>query len=421
MDDRQATREALLAPTIEFAAREVPFYRRTFGKRRELTSLPFLHKDVAIARQRELLSGAPEAFTGVISSGTHHAEGALLQVPRTEDEAQATRAFFDAVNRGKRITTKRGWTLEVRAAHHGTRDVAPGRLLVPWTYTAQSLRLVEQMLAKKQADGPRVDTLVINSGALMPLTSWFLSRGVAPARFRIAEIGTTSFKLSPFWRALIEEVWGCAVRDNFSLSELPAPAHECSDCGFHHWEPPPMFAEVVDPITHAPARTGVLVVTTLAPFVTRMPLIRYWTGDLVTLGPRCAAVGEAGFRPRGRLSQSIWHRTHGLVVSSQDVTDFLEGRAEVARHPHPMETLRLIPPGECGAVKFELTQHKREVRLRVELRFDPMIFSTEANAVGDALVKHLSAGVRAYERAGDGELIVELVRPGTLTSKWVKF
>lgn len=406
LHDRAATRAALLGPTLDFAATEVPYYRRTFGrlKKRRLSELPFLTKAQAIAHQGELLSGGrgrDEPFVGVISSGTHHGSGALLQIPpRSAQEIEATREFFAQISspvRGKPVRV-----LEVRAAHHGNRDAAEGRLLVSWTYSAQSLRLVEQMLTKRTAQ-----VLVINAGALMPLTSWFLSRGVQPSKFGIREIGTTSFRLSPFWRALVEEAWGCRVLDNFSLSELPAPAHECTECGFHHWEPPPLFAEVIDPDSKKPltrrGQTGVLVVTTLAPFITRLPLIRYWTGDLVTIGPKCDAVGEAGFRPRGRLTQSIWRK--GLIVSSLDVSDFLEGRPEVARHPHPMETLGLIPPGECGAVKYELSARA----LKVELRFDPLIFSDEANAFGRALAKHL------------GGFAIELVRPGTITSKWAKF
>ncbi|MBL8915757.1 MAG: hypothetical protein JNM17_33975 [Archangium sp.] len=399
---RQQTREALLGPTLEFAATSVPFYRRTLGRKRALTSLPFLHKEIAIRHQRELLSSrATEPFTGIISSGTHHGSGALLQIPpRSIEEIEALREFF-AANAGPRAS-KPVRVLEVRAAHHGNREAIEGRLLVSWTYSAQSLRLVEQMLSKRAAE-----VMVINSGALMPLTSWFLSRGVDAKRFGIREIGTTSFRLSPFWRALVEATWGARLRDNFSLSELPAPALECLKCGFHHWEPPPLYAEVIDPDSKKPltrrGETGVLVVTTLAPFVTRMPLIRYWTGDLVTIGPRCDVVGETGFRPRGRLSQSVWKK--GLRVASLDVSDFLEGRPEVARHPHAMETLGLIPPGECGAVKYELTARS----LKVELRFDPLIFRDEAQALGRAIAKHLRLKA------------VELVRPGTITSKWAKF
>ncbi len=418
---REATRAALLGPTLKFAAEAVPYYRRRWKNVRalKLSALPFLHKADAIAHQRELLS-APDAFTGIISSGTHHASGPVLQIPRIEEEAAATKAFFETLG----SVPQRGWTLEVRAAHHGARDVAAGRLLVSWTYSAQSLRLVEQMLSRPQADGRRVTTLVINAGALMPLTSWFLSRGISPSRFKLALIGTTSFRLSPFWKVLVEEVWGARVVDNFSLSELPAPALECDACGFHHWLPPPMVSEVVDPLTKKPIKsgTGVLVVTTLVPFVTRMPLVRYWTGDLVTLGPRCSEAGERGFRARGREAQSVWSRKHGLLVASQDVSDFLEGRAEVARHPHPMETLGLIPPGECGAVKFEITQRAREIRVAVELRFDPLIFSAEANALASALTKHLfaaSPGLKRYD-GRDGELLIEVCRPGSLQKPFSK-
>lgn len=423
LERRAATRAALLRPTLVFAAREAPYYRRIWRGRAPggLTSWPFLFKRDAIAHQRQLLTGPAEGFTGVISSGTHHGQGDVLRVLRGPEELMATGAFHRAVG----DTPSSDWTLEVRAAHHGAPHVAPGRLLVSWTYSAQSLRLVEQLLRTPQADGRRVRVLVINSGALMPLTSWLLSRGVAPRRFGLRAIGTTSFRLSPFWRRLVEEVWGCAVVDNYSLSELPAPATECTACGFHHWSPPPVVSEVVDPVTRRPLTrgTGVLVVTTLVPFVTRMPFIRYWTDDLVTLGPVCATVGERGFRARGRLAQSAWSREHGLLVAALDVSEFLEGRAEVARHPHPMEQLGLIPPGECGAVKYDVVTRPREVRVRVELRFDPLIFSDEANAVGAALSAHLlacSPGLRAFDKRHDG-LVVELLRPGTLAARWVKF
>lgn len=418
-----ATAAALLPATLAFARDAVPYYRRRWrGRALKLSALPFLQKAEAIAHQRELLS-APGAFTGVISSGTHHTTGPVLQVPRTDEEAAALGAYFDALPAAEAHDDD-GWTLEVRAAHHGSNEVAPGRLLVLWSYSTQAPRLVEQMLSRPQADGRRVTSMVINAGALMPLTAWFLSRGVAPARFGVRLIGTTSFKLSPFWKRLVEEVWGCRVFDNYSLSELPAPAMECDACGFHHWLPPPMVTEVVDPVTKQPLKTGtgVLVVTTLAPFVTRMPLIRYWTGDLVTLGPKCRAAGVRGLRVRGRESQSAWSRAHGLLVSSQDVTDFLDGRPEVARHQHPMELLGFISPGDCGAVKFELTHTRREVRVAVELRFDPLIFSAEANALASALTKHLfaaSPGLKRYD-GRDGALLIEVCRPGSLKKPFTK-
>ncbi len=389
--------------------------------------MPFLDKATAIAHQRALLTNPSEAFVGHVSSGTHHADGPVLQVPRSAEESEAIEALLRAGAPSARRSA--GWVLEVRAAHHGATSVGPGRLLQLWTYSAQSLRLFEQLVSKPQADGRTVSSVVINAGALVALTSWFLSRGVSPSRFRLDGLGTTSFRLSPFWRALVEETWGCAVVDNYSLSELPAPASECAACGFHHWLPPPMITEVVDPFSRRPIDSGlgVLVVTTLAPFVTRMPLVRYWTGDLVELGPTCRRARERGLRPRGRLSQAVATARDGVLVCPQDVTDALDGRPEVARHPHPMETLGVLPPGECGAVKFELAlKHARRrpvVSIRVELRFDPLVFSAAARAVGEALATDVldrSPALRALDAKAHA-LEVELVRPGTLTRAWVKF
>lgn len=425
-----ALRRRLLAETLALARAEVPYYRRAWrGLPLRLEALPVLDKATAIAHQEQLRRGSSEAFVGVISSGTHHREGRLLRVALGDDERGAAQAFAQA--RGERSSHHAGWVLEVRSAHHGwSSSAAPGRLVAPWTYTAQALRLVEQLLAEPQADGRRVVTMVLGSGALMPLTAWFLDRRVDPRRFGLRGIGTTSFRLAPRWRALVEEVWGCSVHDNFSLSELPGPAFECRTCGFHHWASPPVVTEVLHPVTHAPLRkgTGLLVVTTLAPFVARMPLIRYSTGDLVTLGPKCPLVGEVGFRPRGRLSQALVHPRWGLLVAPLDVSDLLEGRAEVGRHLHPMEQLGLVPMGDCGAVKAELSLTEARggrlvPRVQVELRFDPYVFADEARALGGALADELlekSPALRRLERSGGGELEIELLRPGSLKLRWVK-
>jgi hypothetical protein len=86
-----------------------------------------------------------------------------------------------------------------------------------------------------------------------------------------------------------------------------------------------------------------------------------------------------------------------------------------------METLGIIPTGDCGAVKFEL---KPGPRVNVELRFDPLVFSEQANELGESLAAHLLAkrpALRRLERSGRGELEISLARPGTLTKTWVKF
>jgi len=397
-------RRELLPQTLEHAALNVPFYRRRWGTKwkrvrrpQELGLLPLLTKDEAIAHQRELLAGPAGAYGGTISSGTMSGDKAPLRVLHTAAEAQALRDFLArhaAPARGGR--GPRGFVLEVRAMHHGMPEgpAAPGRVRVPWTYTANALRLIRELLATRQADGSRAIAMNIGAGALMALTAWLVERGDDPASFRLMEISTYGFRLSPTWRAHVERVWRTRVFDNFSLSEFRTAAVECHACGWFHWLEPPLIFEVVD---------GVLVLTGLFPFVQAMPLIRYTTGDLVELGPRCRAVGDRGFRFRGRVKQSVM-RGGKLVLSSQDVQDFLESQPLVAREPHPCNRLGLVKSADIGSVKYELDVQRAHAR--VELRCDPRVFP--------------SAGDEIVEWFRERRVGVELVTPGTLSKPWSK-
>ncbi len=430
--EREAARH--LGPTLEWAATRVPYYAKAWGARwrrvrgpAELPRLPLLTKELALAHQRGLVARGTGPFAGVVSSGTQPRDG-VLRVPRTEAEEEALAGWLSARRGGEEGGSL---VLEVRAVHHGVDHLAPrpGWLRVPWSYSKNALRLVEAVLSRPQPDGRRVRRLLINAGALMPLTAHLLERGVSPRRFRVAGVSTTGFRLSPHWRARVEDAWGAPVFDNYSLSEVPGAALECRACGFNHWLPPPLWPEVVDARSRRPlARgTGVLVLTTLFPFVQAMPLIRYWTGDLVELGPPCRETGERGVRFRGRLGQSLLAPRappgEGVLVAAQDVVDALEAEALVARHPHPVEALGLVRSTDCGAVKFELSRGKG-ARLRVELKFDPRAYPLEAEALGRRVARrliHASPALRALERTGRGELEVALVGPGALTRPWTKW
>lgn len=408
----------LLGQTLRWAAREVPFYARRLKGARTLEQVPFLSKDEAVKHQEQLLArSAPRAFTGVVSSGTT-VRSRPLRVPRTEAELEAAEGV-SFVPAGRLV-------LEVRAVHHGLSHLAPRPdwLRVPWTYSANAFRLVEDLLANPQPDGRRVSDLLINAGALMPLCVALEERGVDPRSFGLRAISTTSFRLSPHWKQHVERTWRARVWDNYSLSEIPTPALECPECGFNHWLSPPVVAEVVDVRTKKPLRkgVGVLVVTTLYPYVQAMPLLRYWTGDLVEVGPRCVAAQEPGIRFRGRLGQSLVKGSQ-VLVAAQDAIDFLEGEPLVARHLHPVETLGLIPESGCGGVKLELDWVKAQPRVRVELAFDPRAYPAEAESIGERLGEHLlqvSPALKRYEKGGRGVLTIELVGPGTLKKAWSK-
>ncbi len=149
----ESLRRELLQATFEHAARNGPYYRKRWGSKwkrvkrpEDLHLLPLLTKDDAIVHQRELLAGAAGACSGTISSGTLSGDKPPLRVLHTAAEAQALRDFL------------------ARHAPPLSRAPARGRIRVPWTYAANALRLIRELLAEPQADGARPIAMNVGAG-----------------------------------------------------------------------------------------------------------------------------------------------------------------------------------------------------------------------------------------------------------------
>lgn len=381
-----------------------------------MSRLPTLDKAEAAKHQAALRSSRARPGTGAVSSGTSSISGPLLMVPSSQAERDAAAALASTWEDWTPSVSReiaRGLALEVRTMHHGIGEgpPAPGRLRMPWTYTLTAFRQFAQLLQASHG-GKRVTSLIIGVGALRPATVWLLENGLDPARFKVRLIGTNGFRATPFWKRRLEETWNAELWDNFSLSEFATTSLECPDCGHHHWLAPPVLHEVLDVVSHAPIDHGLgeLTLTGLHPFMQAMPLIRYRTGDLVEVGPRCRRAGARGFKPRGRITHSILNGNR-LLVSGQDVDDALEGEPGVARHPHPIELLGLVKTRDLGAVKYTLKRAGKAVALEVEARFDPSLFREEAAALAGRVARALDCPA----------LRVTVVRPGTQTAPWSKF
>lgn len=410
-------------PATLAAASAIPYYRSRWGSKWKgvrtlagLARLPTLDKAEAALHRAELLAPGARSGSGVVSSGTTHTRGPLLQVARSEAERDAAAAYAATwVDWTPSISPAiaRGLALEVRAMHHGIPDgPAPaGRLRMPFTFTTTAFRQFAQLLGDAHR-GKRVTSLIIGAGALKAMSVWLLENGHPPSKFKVRMIGTNGFRLTRFWRGWLERTWGATLWDNFSLSEFVTPAMECHACGHHHWLSPPVLHEVLDVVSREPISRGVgeLTLTSLHPFAQAMPLIRYRTGDLVEIGPRCAAVGARGFSPLGRVSHSILEGNR-LLLSAQEVLEVLEAEPLVAMHPHPVETLGLVQSREIGGVKHRLQRVGQRLTLEVELRFDPALFTQAAVE----FVQRTSAALRC------ARLEVKPLRPGSLTAPWSKF
>jgi len=425
-------RRALLQPTLEHAATEIPYYRERWGnawKRvrtlEDLPRLPLLEKSEAI-EQQELLCG-PQAhrYVGIISSGTSHGERRPLRVARSDEELAALGEFLEARFADAPAVDaepSREVVLEVRSMQHGLPEhAAPPHLLrIPFSFTANSFRLFRELVSRPLADGRKVTGIISGLGAIKPLTAHLLESGLDPADFGVTEIGINGYRITGHWRRVLERAWRAEVFDVFSLSEFATPALECKACGYNHWQDPPLVYEVLDAFTKKPITkgTGLLVLTGLYPFVQAFPLIRYFTGDLVELGPKCPGTGARGILCRGRAGQCLLKKGIAgspILVTPMDVEEYLDGRPEASRDVHPVQTLGLIKSPDTGLPRFELHPGPRVV---VELRFDPNVFPEHTAELAAGLAKFLRSKSPALRK---GELNVEFVGPGVLTGKRSKY
>jgi phenylacetate-CoA ligase len=103
----------------------------------------------------------------------------------------------------------------------------------------------------------------------------------------------------PAVRARIEEAWGARTYDHGGMTEMGAYGYECAERSGLHVNESEFIAEVIDPLTAAPARDGELVLTNLGRVGS--PAIRYRTGDHVRLADRPCPCGRTFVRLEGGI------------------------------------------------------------------------------------------------------------------------
>lgn len=192
-------------------------------------------------------------------------------------------------------------------------------------------------------------------------------------------IVTTSEMLSDVDRRLIADGFGVPVRDSYGLREAGLIGHECGH-GTMHCMDEQLILETIDPETLEPtAGEGELVVTNIVG--PAFPVIRYRTGDIVTLSQESCACGR-------NLSS--------IKISGGRAVEFVVTRAGkwVVGYSF-IYIARSVP----GIVKFQVVQEKIGeilIRLAVDERFP---------VDGVEQVKKKAA----QRLGGDDDILVEIV------------
>jgi phenylacetate-CoA ligase len=131
-------------------------------------------------------------------------------------------------------------------------------------------------------------------------------RGYDGRSLDLRAIVTTSEVLSAPQRALLIEVFGAPVQNEYGCGEVGPIAYECPRGGFHMMTEG-LFVEILKPNGDraAPGESGQIVVTDLNNRA--MPLIRYALGDMAERGDTCSC--GRGFPTLAR----VWGREYDFV------------------------------------------------------------------------------------------------------------
>ncbi len=343
--DLEALQLKRLQKSIRLAWRNIPFYRNTFSELhmsprviaslRDLQRLPFTSReDLRANYPFGMLAVDKEQVVRLhTSSGTTGKPKAIFFSKKDINQAAELIArclTMTGTTKGDVLQNMMTYGLFTGALvmHYGAEKV--GVLVIPAGpgNTQRQIALMQDF---------RSTTLHITPSYALYLASIMHKEGIDPRRdlyLRRAYLGSEPY--SEETRNKIERFFGIDVYNSYGLSEMNGPgvAFECTEKnGMHLWEDN-FILEIIDPATGESVpegETGELVLTTLCREA--MPILRYRTGDIVSIIPGKCACGRTHRRISriiGRSDDMIIIR--GVNIFPQQVEQVLMGIKAVAQN-----------------------------------------------------------------------------------------
>lgn len=403
-----ALKKRLIARTLRYAVDHLEFYRRALGEWRpglQLADFPVVDKACMDAQFEQFtnFSEFPEiAFT---TGGTTRAPSATLQT-RSEIDRMISYAYDFRVGEPYPQSAIDRFTLHVGGA--GQLPVGPRGaplLSLPLAQAGQAEligRILDQGLLVK-GRRRRVGTLLAPARELKLLTRVLRQGKGSSRRHALDKVLVYSDHVTLPWRKCFKEFWGPDITPLYGLSEFNYAVSKCCPVCSHHHFPAYVYQEVLTPDRRRviDGGDGVLVLTSLYPFVRGHPHIRYWTGDVVRIGPWCEVAQDRGIRFLGRLQHCKVVEAGGqweCILSAIDILEaceMVDGLAfEEAWSDQsvvtPSRTHRLAVAGPVVRINTGTPEPESPVTLEIGVQDE----HTDAMR-GSPLADHLVAAIRS--------------------------
>ncbi|MBZ4422778.1 hypothetical protein [Myxococcus sp. RHSTA-1-4] len=410
-DSVHALRDRLLKDTVTWCTERSPFYRQRFAEvanpfrgLEDLDRLPVLFREEVVQHQGDILCdpGTPAAVQH--TTGT---TGAFLQVYRGPAEQAFVWDFFGAQLLAEPRPGPRPLYMNLMNAYHGALTPVPSHAYVlsvgvyDKAQAAQARGVLERTHNLPGVE-PRVSVVMGTERMVKALTAYLLAEGVDLARSPVKTLVLFGGHVTPARQRLLGSLWGANVQNRYSLTEMFGGAVEYGSDGIWVFDPH-LVPEVVHPRTLQPVKEGpgVLLLTGLYPFMQQMPLVRYFTGDVVE--PVGEPHGPAGLQARylGRLKRSVLDASGPKVVPlllSGPLYEALEALPDIAISPRFPD----LPGGQglelTGDLHYAVEHlpaepgHRPErITLTLGLRYAPWMFPERVRELVRDLVLRLFA------------------------------
>ena len=417
-----------LRETVEYVYRYVPFYREAMDaadvKPADVCSLADVYK-LPITRRDQLCENGSafiSRYPGLIPSvavQTGGTTGKPVRVYMTNEELQ----YYAA---GEAITGLiMGWLgpAEIMQRHFASEPTIAGVIITAAAHKAGTLVIVpdpsdtlddhvESIFCERDIPGKRskVSLLMISPPHLWALTRRAEEMGMEFAQSGLKRIQVGGATVTTDLKQRVLETWGIALHEGYGVTEaFTVAAGACDQSEQLHFTDMTGYAEALDPKTGEPVppgEPGVLTITTFYPDRELMPLLRYWTGDLVILSPqRTCACGI----PTTQIVRIVGRVDHMVTVGGrnfypQAIGDSLLGFAEL-----------VLPP------RFTLsTEQRRDAQYAI---LDVEVREGISEGEREQLVQRLKNGInlsRYWEvEIGAVNLVVNLHAPGSIEHPFV--
>jgi hypothetical protein len=434
--DLDCLRNKLLPATVRNAWEGSPFYRALYAKAgvdpdavRDLADLPKL----PIVRKEEVRRAGADARCRAATERVallQHTTGTTGEpffFYRSTKELRFISEFFSDLRQEQPSGPRPLMLVLTGLDWHGTPTPVPGNTFpIHCGLYSEDYADLAVKLMRRRFDIPGVNervNVLCGSNELLMFTHWCAQKGIDPGKeFGIQLIQMTGFYLTERWRRKLEEAWQAPVIDRYTMSEhFGGATYSLQDRGYRF--DPHIVYELIDFSGRpcAPGQPGMLLLTSLYPFVQLQPLIRYWTGDIfthVSPGPGRAPI----FRFLGREKHALFHpqRPTELLVTGVDAVEALDPHPEVARTVNfPGRRLRYESADGFPIFRGSYAQKagRLEVTLKVECQLPLHLFGDRQRTLAEAIRAGLLARcprLAALVDAGEAAVAVELVAPGDL-------